>query len=188
MGGEWEKSTDISYTTEYSSDSRDDRVILSMTPYVRYVYEMTIPSYKIPTADEYNAQCRKLKGEELEKYKKEVQLAKDKGYDWGATVPETKTDYIVCMPQTPRMSMIEVGEYDRIAEENGFEKIKGNVLNEVIGSPATYKNSENGLSDFDGGKDVVGTEAGIDSGNFIYVSKGGGSVTQSIETTTTHLV
>ena len=185
MGGEWEKSTDISYTTEYSSDSRDDRVILSMTPYVRYVYEMTIPSYKIPTADEYNAQCGKLKGEELEKYKKEVQLAKDKGYDWGATVPETKTDYIVCMPQTPRMSMIEVGEYDRIAEENGFEKIKGNVLNEVIGSPATYKNSENGLSDFDGGKDVVGTEAGVDSGNFIYVSKGGGSVTQSIETTTT---
>ena len=80
--------------------------------------------------------------------------------------------------------MIEVGEYDRIAEENGFEKIKGNVLNEIIGSPATYKNSESGLLDFDGGKDVIGTETGIDSGNFIWVSKGGGSVTQSIEKST----
>ena len=184
MGGEWENSTDISYTTEYSSDSRDDRVVLSMTPYIRYVYEMTIPAYKIPTYDEYTKQCGKLRGDNLEKYKKEVQLAKDKGFDWGATVPETKTDYVVCMPKTPRMSMIEVGEYDRIAEENGFEKIKGNVLNEIIGSPATYKNSESGLNEFNGGKDVIGTETGIDSGNFIWVSKGGGSVTQSIEKST----
>ncbi len=186
MGGEWEKSTDISYTTEYTSDSRDDRVILSMTPYVRYVYEMTIPEYKMPTYNEYTTQCGKLRGDNLEKYKQEVQLARNSGYGWGDTVPETKTDYIVCMPKTPRMSMIEVDEYDRIAEENGFEKVKGTVLDEIIGSPATYRSTDAGLRDFDGGKDVVGTETGIDSGNFIWVSKGGGSVTQSIETQTSH--
>ena len=183
MGSDFENATEVSYSTEYTSDSREDRVVLSMTPYIRYVYDMYIPEFTVPTKDEYDSTMATLTGTEAEQYEDEVMAAIDSGYSWGDTVPAGTTEYVVCMPKTPRMSMIEVSTYDKVAEANGYEKIHGNVLNETIGNPATYPYSSSGLENFDGGKDVVGENADVENDNFIWISKGGGSVTQSIEVT-----
>lgn len=187
MGGEFEKASEVVYSTEYASDSLEDRVVLSMTPYIRYVYDLYVPEFTIPTETEYKAKCKELEAKpdganELKNYKEEIEKVLKKGFRYGQTVPAYTTDYIVCMPQQIRMSMVEVDVYDEMAEINGFEKIKGNVLTETIGDPFTYPNSSNGMNCFDGGKDIVGDNANVDNGNFIYVSKGGGTVTQSIET------
>lgn len=187
MGGEFEKASEVVYSTEYSSDSLKDRVVLSMTPYIRYVYDLYVPEFKIPTESEYNAKCKELEAKpdganELKNYKEEIEKVLEKGFRYGQIVPAYTTDYIVCMPQQIRMSMVEVDVYDEMAEVNGFDKIKGNVLTETVGDPFTYPNSSSGMDCFDGGKDIVGDNANVDNGNFIYVSKGGGTVTQSIET------
>ncbi len=187
MGGEFEKASEVVYSTEYSSDSLKDRVVLSMTPYIRYVYDLYVPGFKIPTESEYNAKCKELEAKpdgakELKNYKEEIEKVLEKGFRYGQTVPAYTTDYIVCMPQQIRMSMVEVDVYDEMAEVNDFEKIKGNVLTETVGDPFTYPNSSSGMDCFDGGKDIVGDNANVDNSNFIYVSKGGGTVTQSIET------
>ncbi len=187
MGADFEKASEVVYSTEYASDSLEDRVVLSMTPYIRYVYDLYVPEFKIPTVSEYNAKCKELAAKpdganELKNYKEEIEKVLEKGFRYGQTVPAYTTDYIVCMPQQIRMSMVEVGVYDEMAEVNRFEKIRGNVLTETIGDPFTYPSSSNGLNSFDGGKDVVGEDAKVDTGDFIYVSKGGGTVTQSIET------
>lgn len=187
MGGEFEKASEVVYSTEYSSDSLKDRVVLSMTPYIRYVYDLYVPEFKIPTESEYNAKCKELGAKpdganELKNYKEEIEKVLKKGFRYGQIVPAYTTDYIVCMPQQIRMSMVDVDVYDEMAEVNGFDKIKGNVLTETVGDPFTYPNSSSGMDCFDGGKDIVGDDANVDNGNFIYVSKGGGTVTQSIET------
>ena len=156
-GGDFESASEVSYSTEYSSDSRDDRVVLSMTPYVRYVYDMYVPEYILPTKEEYNNTLESLADKkDKEQYRMEVMKAMDSGYSWGETVPASTSEYIVCMPKTPRMSMVEVSTYDKMAESNGFEKINGKVFNHTVGNPATYRTSSNGLEGFDGGKDVVG--------------------------------
>lgn len=53
-----------SYSTSYEADSTDDSVVLSMTPYTRYVYKSYVPGFKLPTQSRYNG----LK-KQLEQYK-----------------------------------------------------------------------------------------------------------------------
>jgi hypothetical protein len=78
--------------------------------------------------------------------------------------------------------MITVTEFDEVAESTGeFEPIRGNVLKHSIGDPSTYNHSESGLRDFSGGSDVVSEGLDMSDSDYIWVSKGGGSVTQSIE-------
>lgn len=185
MGGEWEKASEKTYSTDYESNSLDDRVILSMVPYIRYVYEVYIPAFKIPTKAEYDAEVKRLKDSyALDNYKDEVASALAKGYTYGQTVAAYTTEYIVSMPQDIRMSMISASMYDKVAEANGYDKVQGNILNQTIGDPATYSSSNLGLKDFDGGKSTVNSDDITSNDGFIYVSKGGGTVTQSIEEST----
>lgn len=183
VGGEWEDATEKTTSVEYSSPSTEDRVILTMTPYIRYVYNMWTPQFTTPTRDEYNATCASLKDDAaaLENYKNEV-LRTTNTHGWGQTVPAGWSKYIMCVPETPRLSMITVTEFDKVAKSTGeFEPIRGNVLNHSIGDPSTYNHNESSLRDFSGGSDVVSEGLDMSDSDYIWVSKGGGSVTQSIE-------
>ena len=185
VGGEFENASEKTVSVEYASPSSEDRVILSMTPYIRYLYKMWTPEFTVPTKEEYDATCKSLSGdkEALEKYKRSVKGSQE-AYGWGATVPAGWSDYVMCIPEKPRTSMITVTDFDKIAEATGeFEPIRGNVLNHEIGDPSSYPHSESALRDFSGGTDVVSEEAQMDDSSYIWVSKGGGTITQTIETT-----
>lgn len=208
-----------SYSTSYEADSTDDSVVLSMTPYTRYVYKSYVPGFKLPTQSRYNG----LK-KQLEQYKSSYETAEqeyaeikqkkgisyrfkkaalanrvsvaanrynnaysrlqaidkalEQGYECGQQIAGSWKDYYVSVPQTPRMTMLTVTEYDRVAKENGeFDKIRGNVLTNTPGDPFSYR-AAIGAS-FDGGKVVDDVSGAKD--NFVRVSRGGNSITQGIE-------
>ena len=182
MGAEFQRDTEVSYSTEFDTNSETDRVIVEMTPYIRYVYDSYSPGFRLPTIWEYNDKCRNLtlqgKTEELKEYQDDIADVLEAGYKLGDYVPPKVDTFVVCLPQESRLSLINVDTYDKVAEANGFQKIRGNVLNNTPGVPGSYHENSNGLRDFDGGKNLA-SQSGDQSG-FMHVPQGGGTITQSI--------
>lgn len=170
MGGEFTSSEEKTYSSEYSSTADEDRVLLSMIPYTVYEYEMYLPAFKIPTQSEYQQM-------EDGPMKQAVESAIKKGKQYGESCPAGWHYYSTSVPSQPRMSMITVTKYDQIANEYGFEPIRGNILNHTLGNPATYSSTSEGLRNFDGGRNAA------DNSNFVNVTEGG-TVTEAITKST----
>ena len=101
--------------------------------------------------------------------------------DFGTHIDGYWTPYYVCVPETPRMSMISVDKYDEIARQRGLEEIDGNLLRNTPGDPYTYPSGSGQYDEFDGGE-VIGDVSGSGD-NFVNVGTGRGSITQSITKT-----
>ena len=101
--------------------------------------------------------------------------------DFGTHIDGYWTPYYVCVPDTPRMSMISVEKYDEIARQRGLEEIDGNLLKNTPGDPYTYSAGSGSYGGFDGGE-VIGDVSGSGD-NFVNVGTGRGSITQSITKT-----
>ena len=101
--------------------------------------------------------------------------------DFGTHIDGYWTPYYVCVPETPRMSMISVEKYDEIARQRGLEEIDGNLLRNTPGDPYTYPSGSGQYDEFDGGE-VIGDVSGSGD-NFVNVGTGRGSITQSITKT-----
>lgn len=173
----YEKETETTTSIEYKSNGLANRVILTMTPYIRYEYEMYIPEYTMPTESEYLSTCTTLSGTELENYQMMVEAGLEQGYDYGEWIGGFFTDYIVCIPETSRTTIVDVEVYEEIAEEEGFDSIYENVIYNEVGNPSTYPTSSEGLENYS-----------ISDDSYTYVSVGGGEIAKasSTEVTITH--
>lgn len=171
MGGEFSSSEEKTYSSEYASTADEDRVLLSMIPYTVYEYEVYLPAFTVPSQSEYQNM-------EDGAIKQACESAIAKGYKYGQTFPAGWHYFSTSVPSQPRMSMITVTKYDQIADQYGFDPIRGNILNHTMGNPATYNSTSAGLRNFDGGRNVA-----ADNNNFVYVTEGG-TVTESITKST----
>lgn len=185
-----ELTTSKSYSTEYESSSKNNSVVLSTTPYIRYIYEVVLPDYQIPTEDEYKQmktdKAAALKSRNASKDQKNfdmytnrynnlctqisaVESAIADGHTYGETITSDTTEYSVCIPKTPRMTMITTKQYDKVAAQSDkLDVIDGNILRNTPGDPFSYPAT--GGAGFDGGK-VVGDVSGSVDG-FIRVGSG----------------
>lgn len=148
-----------------TSNSDENRVILYMVPYIRYTYDMYLPSFTLPTEEEYDAECSTLSGDELTDYQNLMQACLEEGYQYGEYVVGFVTEYSVCIPEEPRESMITVEHYDEVAEENGLDLIAGNVLTSEVGDPWSYASD---VEEFESSSSYYGSSKG-----FTYVTDGG---------------
>lgn len=55
MGWDFEKTAEKTFTTSYNTDGSTDVAVIYTVPYVRYNGEIFIPTYTLPTKEEYNA-------------------------------------------------------------------------------------------------------------------------------------
>lgn len=93
---------------------------------------------------------------------------------------------IVDSPQSPRASIITVEKYDQVAAMEKWEKIGGNILNNIAGYPATYDKTKAKKKNFESGK-AVGAKT---ASNFVKVGSGdsAGSMSQTISVEDTKFV
>lgn len=160
-------------SVDYQSNSMENRVILTMTPYIRYTYDVYIPSFTLPTQAEYEAECKNLSGEELEEYISLVEGCLEEGYSYGEYVEGYTTEYSICVPEETRTSMLSTEIYDEVAEEYGYDVIEGNVLNNEVGDPWTY---DTDIEDFESSSSWYGKDIA-----YTYVSQGSGEIAKSVE-------
>lgn len=102
MGWDFEKTAEKTFTTSYNTDGSTDVAVLYTVPYVRYNGKIFIPTYTLPTKEEYNAKLAFSK-ELLNNIKKYLDIKasvtgenyanpKD-GYNNGYTTTVTKDNY-----------------------------------------------------------------------------------------------
>ncbi|MDO4555962.1 MAG: fibronectin type III domain-containing protein [Lachnospiraceae bacterium] len=185
----------LTVNTDYENASTNNSVVLTMTPYIRYIYSMLVPAFKMPTQTEYNTMKSDLtkaesaynsaKTEEdkdyyLTRYKNLAdkiqtveQIIAEKEYTYGDIIQEHETKYSISIPQQPRVTQLDTEKYDQIAAKAGYELIEGNILKNTVGDPFTYASSAG--SGFFGGK-VVGN--GGDG--FLKVGSGNNKIFQGI--------
>jgi len=197
FGSGWETSKEYTFTQVYESGGDQDRVFLTMTPYTKYIYDMYVPETKMPTQEEYNnAQTEyeallngfdpNIDGADviahqiakLAKLIEEIEKQLANGVEWGGIIPAGITDYTVSLPGSIITTGITVDRYDALAEEFGYQKIRGNTLQETYqwGNPSTYRNNIGGLDVY-----AIGNN---NPDSWITVSNSGNSwVTRSIDIT-----
>lgn len=103
-------------------------------------------------------------------------------YVYDMYVPQTNSWDTLIMPVSlgPSTSVIDVDTYDIIANRTkGLNPIRGTILKNTPGDPASYKNSL-------GGKQVYVNNGGGDSSYSSAVASSGADQTQTISTTTTN--
>jgi hypothetical protein len=137
MGYEYQDTNEKTYTVTFNSPSDADRVALTMIPYVRYYYDILIPTYKIMSQGEYNNlvnQINTLKtwltnnaashadfeskcAEYLEKEEKRQTVADllSEGWKHGQVVPAHWDIHTVSYPSEVRTRIITVDDYDAVA-------------------------------------------------------------------------
>ena len=218
-----EISKEVEHGTTYNASPLNNSVVLSMTPYKRYKYWMYIPTYTLPTENEYmqmTQECNTYyenyreaaESGNLDKAKyeynkyinsynavnsfekvideKNVEITyrsadnqvkkKEIDVDYGTTVEGYWTPYYICIPDEPRMSLVTTEKYDQVAENEGLEKIDGNILTNTPGNPYSYASDSSGYRNFDGGQ-MIQSNASTDG--FVNAGFGAGNtISQKIDT------
>ncbi|MFI3227602.1 MAG: fibronectin type III domain-containing protein, partial [Clostridia bacterium] len=177
----WEKETEITTSITYSSESDNDRVVVTMVPYTRYKYLMSVPETTIPTKAEYDSYVKAYdpndtSDENLVLYDliSSTETAIAQGYDYGETITDMPSwqNYVIDIPSEARTTIMTVDSYDKVAESMGWDTIRGNVLpsNYEIGNPDSYITSTSSLDNWSPASSVD-----------LSVGTGGGSTEVSLE-------
>ena len=151
-------------TSSIIKDSGDDedRVILSMVPYTKYLYDMYLPESQLMTQAEYNIKTGRLatlkskankteaEQDEIARLTDEIKAvdeARNKGIAWGGTVPAKMTTYELSIPGNMVETDMTIDQYEKVAKKYGYELIYDNILPKgyKLGKPGTYRKDTNGL-------------------------------------------
>ena len=139
LGSEFENSTSVSKSVTFTAVSGQDEVALTMTPYIRYHYQL-----------------------------------------WSTKLQQW-VDTDIDVPEQPRTTEISVDTYDRVAQNAGWQTIRGNLINDAPGDPGSYASSSDGLNKWSSGSVVGSGDAQSGASGFVGVGSGTGTISEEIE-------